>query len=284
MGCATSNPYNDDPKVAELRPLFESLHIDERCVNKLYRIFKTCDISGDGTISDVEVMILIKMQQTPFLERVFRIFDTDNSGEVDFKEFTLAIYNYCTLSHEFLPYFAFSLYDLDNKGQITNHEVQTMLRDIWGTDFAKSRIAADILNNLTDPMRLHPLYNLNEFLVFVKTHDRFLFPVAQVVSRLQDVILGKRYWMKLTEARMNFSEGKYIKFEDLLDIRFPEKEVVVENPAIKIRRKSIQKSIGLPVKPKRISANIKRSQPNNSSPKGSSRTAERKIHLENYKP
>lgn len=286
MGCKISSSVNayNDPKIAQLRPLFESLNIDEICINKLHLIFTKCDISNDGMISDTEMMILLKLQPSPFLERVFRIFDTDNSGECDFKEFVLAIYNFATISHENLPYFAFSLYDLDNELEIKTYEVECMLKDIWKQDLlGKNKIAQNIHKELINPKLFKTSMTLTEFLLFVRNHDRFLFPITTIVTRLQDAILGKKYWSKQTEMRASFTDGKYVKFEDLLDKRYPEKDIIepqIIHPSQIIRRKSLQKSIGLPVKPKKISANIKRTTVLSPTSK---RNTVRQIHLESYK-
>ena len=287
MGCKISSSVNayNNPKIAQLRPLFESLNIDEICINKLHLIFAKCDISNDGMISDKEMMILLKLPSSPFLERVFRIFDTDNSGECDFKEFVLAVYNFATISHENLPYFAFSLYDLDNELEIKTYEVECMLKDIWKQGFETNKIAQNIHKELINPKLFKTSMTLSEFLLFVRNHDRFLFPITTIVTRLQDAILGKKYWSKQTEMRASFTNGKYVKFEDLLDMRYPEKDIIepqIIHPSQIIRRKSLQKSIGLPVKPKRISANIKRTTFANTSPT-SKRNTMRQIHLESYK-
>ena len=259
MGCGVSHNVYDDPKVIPLKPLFEALDINENCIQKLYNIFRICDASEDGLISDIEVMVLLGMGNTPFMERVFRIFDTDNSGELDFKEFVLAVYNYCTLGKEFLPYFAFSLYDLDAEDSITIYETQQMLRDIYGKSYDKNLVAVELAKTLQ--VRYGKSIDIKEFLHFSKANDRFLFPVYQVVSKLQEKFLGAKYWEKLIDDRVSFSNGKYVRFEDLLEKKYTElAKVEEEHPSNKIRRKSIAKTIGQPIiAPKRnTAANIKR--------------------------
>ena len=44
--------------------------------------------------------------------------DEDQSGEIDFREFVIAIWNYCSFTKSALILFAFDLYDIDNSGTI----------------------------------------------------------------------------------------------------------------------------------------------------------------------
>lgn len=59
-----------------------------------------------------------------------RIFDEDGSGSVDFREFVMSLWNYCTLSKAALIMFAFDLYDNDNSGEIDIMEVELLLREV----------------------------------------------------------------------------------------------------------------------------------------------------------
>jgi Ca2+-binding EF-hand superfamily protein len=54
----------------------------------------------------------------------------DGSGEVDFQEFVIAIWNYCSFSQPALITFAFDLYDNDSSGNIDVSEGQRMLREV----------------------------------------------------------------------------------------------------------------------------------------------------------
>ena len=46
---------------------------------------------GSGSLSIEEFMSLPELQQNPLVRRVIDIFDDDNNGEVDFKEFILGL-------------------------------------------------------------------------------------------------------------------------------------------------------------------------------------------------
>ena len=50
--------------------------------------------------------------------RAFSLFDEDKSGELDFREFVISLWNYCTFDKNDLVKFAFDLYDMDQSGII----------------------------------------------------------------------------------------------------------------------------------------------------------------------
>lgn len=60
------------------------------------------------------------------------MFDEDNSGEIDFREFVVALWNYCTLGKATLVIFAFDLYDTDGSGIIDAQELDNMLKEVYG--------------------------------------------------------------------------------------------------------------------------------------------------------
>jgi Ca2+-binding EF-hand superfamily protein len=105
------------------------------------------------------------LERNKFTERVFGIFDEDGSGCVDFKEFVVALWNYCTLTHSTLgkwqsqhPYrpgpflttssalFAFDLYDKDSSGIIDSNEVKLMLKEIYGSNYTQNVHATRFLS------------------------------------------------------------------------------------------------------------------------------------------
>jgi serine/threonine-protein phosphatase 2B regulatory subunit len=100
----------------------------------IHNIFQKVDLDHSGAIDVVELLTIMDVERTPFTERVFRIFDEDKSGKVDFYEFVVALWNYCTLSPAALAMFAFDLYDRDTSGFLEEKDISLMMRDIYGKD------------------------------------------------------------------------------------------------------------------------------------------------------
>lgn len=78
--------------------LFSSLHLTIRDVRRLYVAFMRMDLFGAGSITLAELLAHINLPRTAFTEKIFSTFDNDHSGAIDFREFVLSMWNYCTLT------------------------------------------------------------------------------------------------------------------------------------------------------------------------------------------
>lgn len=134
--CCT-NIYATHPELEESRPLFEAFQLSLRDVHRLYKVFSTLDIDRSGLINIKELFYFLNAKEsTKFCDRVFTLFDEDKSGQIDFREFVVALWNYCTLSHTSLIVFAFDLYDEDETGELSMQEIDGMLKDLYGEQIA----------------------------------------------------------------------------------------------------------------------------------------------------
>jgi hypothetical protein len=97
MGCGPSI-YKTNQSIACNRKTYEALGLNEKNINELYEIFKSIDIDDSGLIDILEMMARLQLEITPFSKRVFKIFDADSSGQLDFWEFVISTWNYCTLA------------------------------------------------------------------------------------------------------------------------------------------------------------------------------------------
>lgn len=140
-------------------------------LSRLEKRFRKLDIDCDGSISIQEIFEAIpKLKDNPLVQRVVEVFDEDQSGGVDFKEFVLGLAQICVGSNrirrpekskdsenksedsddsdestsdtfddatspEFLKKkleFMFRIYDLDRDGFISNEELFSVLKMMTG--------------------------------------------------------------------------------------------------------------------------------------------------------
>ncbi|KAK1945482.1 hypothetical protein P3T76_002530 [Phytophthora citrophthora] len=129
--------------------------------------------------------------------------DRNGSGEVDFIEFVLAVWNYCSFNHASLVRFAFDLYDVDGSGEIEHEEVVRCVREVWGGGWDTSPNAIKIVEKLDNIMANTPNNRLsaNLFQEFAVRHPMLLFPAFELQMEIQRKILGKRFWSRATEKR-----------------------------------------------------------------------------------
>jgi Ca2+-binding EF-hand superfamily protein len=65
----------------------------------LHQTFLRIDSDASGLVDLAEFYRALKLTRCPFADRVFSIMDGDMSGEIDFREFVVAIWNYCSFDN-----------------------------------------------------------------------------------------------------------------------------------------------------------------------------------------
>ena len=130
--------YGIKDEIDNCKSEFEAIMLRESDVGRLYRTFEKIDNDQSGEISMKELLRFLKLDRNRFTETVFRIMDDDRNGSISFREFVIAAWNYCTLTHGTLVMFAFDLYDRDHSGYIDENEIELMLRDVYGDSFREA--------------------------------------------------------------------------------------------------------------------------------------------------
>ncbi|XP_038218084.1 NADPH oxidase 5 [Zerene cesonia] len=101
--------------------------IDKPSVDRLEKLFR--DTVGDEKEITREQFQKIMVSKNPFFtERVFQIFDEDNSGTISQREFIAAVHRFGRQSPEEKIRFLFKVYDLDGDGLIQHRELLHVMR------------------------------------------------------------------------------------------------------------------------------------------------------------
>jgi Ca2+-binding EF-hand superfamily protein len=100
MGCGSSafDAFMHNEQSTEMMDQFTAMQLRKSDVQKLFDVFSTVDVDGSGTIGIAELLTFLDLDRTQFTEKVFSIFDDNKSGDIDFKEFVMSLWNYCTLT------------------------------------------------------------------------------------------------------------------------------------------------------------------------------------------
>ncbi|XP_012493742.1 PREDICTED: calcineurin subunit B type 2 [Propithecus coquereli] len=116
-------------------PLEMCSHFDNDEIRRLGKSFKKLDLDKSGSLSVEEFLSLPELQQNPLVRRVIDIFDTDGNGEVDFQEFIRGTSQFSLKGVEEQKLrFAFSIYDMDKDGYISNGELFQVLKMMVGNN------------------------------------------------------------------------------------------------------------------------------------------------------
>lgn len=97
---------------------------------------------------------------TDFAEHVFRTFDSDKSGKVDFKEFLVGLYvSGSTDDLDANLKWAFSMYDINGDGYITWDEMRHIISAIFKMTCAQVPSEVNTPDKMTD--KLFPQFDMN---------------------------------------------------------------------------------------------------------------------------
>ena len=101
--------------------------LDTEGLKKMYKTFLESDKDGSGRVDINEFVRMLRVDRTPFVERLFSIFDSDHTGLIDVKEFIIGMSNFGGEARDNKIKFAFSVYDLDGSGFIDSSEMRKII-------------------------------------------------------------------------------------------------------------------------------------------------------------
>jgi Ca2+-binding EF-hand superfamily protein len=224
MGCTDSNLSEDLVQLANI------LQLRVADIRKLHRIFTHISGTERDRISTREVSDFTKLEGDRFAIELFSIFDVDGSAEVDFSEFVLSLWNFCTLSKSTLgechiagialssvqklhssDAFTFDLYDREKCEALSPSEVMMIVEDLYGKEEVRDNVNVKrIMKELKDFEKRGQLIRLSDFRSFVQTHQTMLYPAIRIQQSIQRSILGAPFWEAHTAKRLQRIGGNYI--------------------------------------------------------------------------
>eukprot|EP00003_Mantamonas_plastica_P031393 TRINITY_DN813_c0_g2_i3.p1 TRINITY_DN813_c0_g2~~TRINITY_DN813_c0_g2_i3.p1 ORF type:complete len:231 (+),score=77.82 TRINITY_DN813_c0_g2_i3:289-981(+) len=136
MGNGQSNLTQEELEEMQLMSSF-----NESELKRLYKRFRKIDTDNSGTITADEFQAIPGLAMNPLLTRVMAIFDVDGDGDIDFKEFisSLSVFSVNGEKEKKLK-FAFSVYDIDNDGYISNGELFQVLKMMVGNNLSDTQL------------------------------------------------------------------------------------------------------------------------------------------------
>ena len=220
MGLCMSKVERDFERLVEnsigpLAPIFRTLRLGRSEQRKLFEAFDRMDKDGGRSIDFEEFCAFFRIEPSKFSRRCFLMLDAGGSGEMNFAQFCVCAWNYCTYDSTGLAMFAFQLYDDEGLGFITNEKMFTLVSESY--DLEKQHRSADFG---FDMAKNSPEYQmamakkqiaaaagadekmqLGEFLLFCRKHPNLLGRAFQVQHKLQMEICGPGFWSNMTNKR-----------------------------------------------------------------------------------
>lgn len=187
---------------SEVIDIANKLHLKRSDLNAIYTQFCVLDSDNSGEVEVEEFIIHNEIASDIFGELVFTLFDQNKSGKLDFQEYVIAVWNYCTLPKDGLARFAFDIFDVDNSGTLTFPEIKEAVDMIWGFK-GNDRVTLAMKHLIENNNRE---ISGTDFIDIAKHFPILLFPVFEVQDKLRKKCMGEYAWSRLTNQR-------YVDFE-----------------------------------------------------------------------
>ena len=135
MGCVECKQNSRFLSGENLEFLKSYTSYDEDTIKEMHKSFiidcPTGQLTPDKFI-DLYKMFVWRGNAEQYCEHVFRAFDTDQNGVIDFEEFLLAMYVTSARTAEEKLTWAFRMYDVDGNGVIDPEEMVKVVQAIYG--------------------------------------------------------------------------------------------------------------------------------------------------------
>ncbi|OQS07915.1 hypothetical protein THRCLA_00089 [Thraustotheca clavata] len=206
MGLCASVPTITIPKYTTtegMQALFYSLGFNTHDTNMLYSVFNRADADNSNGLSLHELLMFLDLDKTEFTKKTFNIMNIDGTGEIDFEEFVLAMWQFCLFTKEALISFSFGLYDEDSSGEIDTREAERFICEVWGDEWHHNQHAEAVNEKLNLMARSHDgVITQVEFIKFMHTHPILLFPAFQIQHEMVRRIEGESFWRRIEDQRL----------------------------------------------------------------------------------
>jgi len=204
MGCFSSKSVrvfvatNRKGQGADALIDFRKLGLSDAEVDRFWTVFLQIDTERSGQIKLKQFYRYFNFGQLELVNAAFKLFDEDGSGKIDFREFVISVWNFCSYNPKNLGIFAFSLFDHDNSNVLDIMEVRNLVDSVYGENHGNQRVERVL--KLLDADGNGQI-NLQEFILYNKKYPILLYPAFQIQSTIRRKVLGDTFWKKAEVER-----------------------------------------------------------------------------------
>jgi len=185
----------------DLAPICAQLKLGVADATRLYKKFQDIDTDCSGCIEVDEFFAHISQEPTPFARKLFTLIDQNGSGEIDFNEFLVGLWNICTFDDEALLRFAFNLIDEDSSGYVDEQEVEECVRGIHG-----SKLDRRLIPHVKKVLRKYDKnkdgqYSFDEFKACHRELPSVFMPAFGLKNCMEEEFYGAGFWKRAAKAR-----------------------------------------------------------------------------------
>lgn len=149
-------------------------------VKKAFKRFRATDRGNTGLVDYTEFCEMMQVDPSPQCEKVFQLYDKERAGQIDAKEFLIALANFSGAGKEDKLKFAFMIFDEDGNEVITKAELVKILKanHMAGSEAEVGRKADTIMAQADRDG--DGVVSFDEFVIVSKKFPNILFPAMNM--------------------------------------------------------------------------------------------------------
>lgn len=220
----------------EHRRDYEAVGFTKKTIGRMYNLYVRCRPSDrlDPHASVAIIQARLSCSGNEFMRRVFSALEVDKEGEICFKQFVFALWNFLSLpsSNEFFGLLAFDLFNNGIGQPCAGKVIKAILKAVYSQE--KTKMSEDLyiifssVESKVDGFNTtgeDGKFTADDFARFCAVHALALAPLRKMHAEMQKVVLGPKMWKQLSKIRGDISTGMYIPLPIMLE-RFKKKQFI----------------------------------------------------------
>ena len=211
------------------RELIDEIEISYTDAEKIYSSFIKMDIDGSGLINSREFIRFMEFKRAPFTERIFDLYadastDDEHTSELDFSEFLICVWNYCSYDADLICHYLWSIFDLDKNNFLTLDEIDAMMRFVYYNNQQESTCNA--MNKIRHAAQGSSVLTFDAFKSLIVADNSLIQPAFDVQSRLIQKTTGSKSLVDGRPCWEIYCERRRAKYDALPDFKLTNGKII----------------------------------------------------------
>lgn len=136
-GSKGSVVYAVKPALEAYKPQFLAMGITQSKLTIFHQHFKTIDKSNRDVITVPQMVEYFGFGNNEFIRKAFGVLAVSRGKlkeTLDFRDYVITLWNYCSLSVDDFGLFVFGVYDFDGNKELDHEEAVELMKDLYGSE------------------------------------------------------------------------------------------------------------------------------------------------------
>uniref|UniRef100_H3HD25 EF-hand domain-containing protein n=1 Tax=Phytophthora ramorum TaxID=164328 RepID=H3HD25_PHYRM len=182
-------------------------------IRKMKRKYDDNDMYHSGEITQTELFFMIREDRRPLTVGILRLGDVlEDQKFLSFDQYLLCVVTFAVFTKPELYQFVFDLYDDDQSGALDEREFTKMSLELQSKQFqfsANVTMAVKMLGNKEGRAAFAPddgLMDLGEFMKFAKNFPVAFYPIMNMQKNVRASTLGESRWSRITANKLKVQQ------------------------------------------------------------------------------